>query len=79
MASFITPAAGVWLVPSRHGYKCTSPNYHLSNFLCLFQLQPPLQGCIYISFFSFHTASIQSPFDTSQGYWQSPHTVSTSS
>lgn len=43
MASFSTPAAGVWLVPSRHGYKCTFPNYHSSNFLSL-RLQPPLQS-----------------------------------
>lgn len=49
MASFSTPAAGVWLVPSRHGYKCTFPNYRSSNFLSL-QLQPPLQSSTFLIF-----------------------------
>ena len=50
MASFSTPAAGVWLVPSRHGYKCTFPNYRSSNFLSPFRLQPPLQTSISLTF-----------------------------
>jgi len=51
MASFSTPAAGVWLVSSRHGYKCAFPNYQSSNFLCPFRLQPPLQtSYLFLSF-----------------------------
>lgn len=50
MASFSTPAAGVWLVPSRLGYKCTFPNYRSSNFLSPFRLQPPLQTSISLTF-----------------------------
>ena len=55
MASFSTPAAaGVWLVPSRHGYKCTFPSYQSSNFLCPFSIATTTSDLLSLTFLSCH-------------------------
>ena len=55
MASFSTPAAaGVWLVPSRHGYKCTFPSYQSSNFLCPFSIATITSNLLSLTFLSCH-------------------------
>ena len=74
MASFSTPAAGVWLVPSRHGYKCTFPNYRSSNFLSPFRLQPPLQTSISLTFLPCYLLSSRPLIHLN---WQFPHMVGT--
>ena len=55
MASFSIPAAaGVWLVSSHHGYKCTFPSYQSSNFLCPFSIATTTSDLLSLTFLSCH-------------------------